>query len=407
MAILMSSSKAISISRRKFKLLVILLLLPVFLWAEPYRAAIVTDNPGYQGVLEDALLLLSGDVTSQTAIEARREKDERLKKIEREKSISQARQDEKSPSENAETAAEEETLSLELVTLELSDTEKEFLYKGDSDATRYVLLRDNLDLLLVSDAAEDGMLTEAVLYINGEESRRTLYITGEDGDEFSAVVALLKPLLKDDDTIIIRADLPYAVSVSVDGNTEVPVRGYIAAERGEHSISYSSPGFESLSQDIEVGDDTVLTAALIERPVSSLFISSRPYDSELFINGMKLDSHTLPEAPLPFQVTARHDGFGTYTIQSRMDLDKLEISLRPEWMENEDIVKDAKDRFYRNLLTTLVSFGCYVASGSLEDIYPEAEFSPVTGMLAGFSFVGLVELFDSMFDYFQAARLGI
>ena len=122
---------------------------------------------------------------------------------------------------------------------------------------------------------------------------------------------------------------------------------------------------------------------------------------------MKLDSHTLPEAPLPFQVTARHDGFGTYTIQSRMDLDKLEISLRPEWMENEDIVKDAKDRFYRNLLTTLVSFGCYVASGSLEDIYPEAEFSPVTGMLAGFSFVGLVELFDSMFDYFQAARLGI
>ena len=240
MAILMSSSKAISISRRKSKLLVILLLLPVFLWAEPYRAAIVTDNPGYQGVLEDALLLLSGDVTSQTAIEARREKDERLKKIEREKSISQARQDEKSPSENAETAAEEETLSLELVTLELSDTEKEFLYKGDSDATRYVLLRDNLDLLLVSDAAEDGMLTEAVLYINGEESRRTLYITGEDGDEFSAVVALLKPLLKDDDTIIIRADLPYAVSVSVDGNTEVPVRGYIAAERGEHSISYSS-----------------------------------------------------------------------------------------------------------------------------------------------------------------------
>ena len=127
MAILMSSSKAISISRRKSKLLVILLLLPVFLWAEPYRAAIVTDNPGYQGVLEDALLLLSGDVTSQTAIEARREKDERLKKIEREKSISQARQDEKSPSENAETAAEEETLSLELVTLELSDDARSFI----------------------------------------------------------------------------------------------------------------------------------------------------------------------------------------------------------------------------------------------------------------------------------------
>ena len=63
--------------------------------------------------------------------------------------------------------------------------------------------------------------------------------------------------------------------------------------------------------------------------------------------------------------------------------------------------------FYINLIATIVSFGCYVASGSLSDIFTEVELRPVAALAAGISIVQLVELFDSMFDYYQAARLGI
>ena len=76
-------------------------------------------------------------------------------------------------------------------------------------------------------------------------------------------------------------------------------------------------------------------------------------------------------------------------------------------MEDNDIVERSKDRFYTNLLATIISFGCYVASDSLSGIYTDADMAPAVTLFAGVSFVQLVELFDSMFDYYQASRLGI
>ena len=76
-------------------------------------------------------------------------------------------------------------------------------------------------------------------------------------------------------------------------------------------------------------------------------------------------------------------------------------------MDSVNTIEKAKDRFYTNLLSTMISFGCFVAAQSLSGIYTDAGLSPAVTLMAGVSVVGLVELIDSMFGYYQAARLGI
>lgn len=406
MATLMNSLKAISISRKKLSILLFLMFLPALLWAEPFRAAIVTDSQPYQSILEDTLRLLSGEVTSPQSIALYEDKREERQRLEKEKAVSEARQAERAYAEN-ETQVESTSLLLEVVTLSLSDAEKDFLYQNDEDAVRFIKLRDDIDLLLVADASEDGMLTEATLYSNGEELRSTLFITEETDEEFLEVAGLLKPIVKDDSVSLVKADLPSSVSIAIDGESVVPVRGYLALEDGEHLISYAAPGYMTKEIEMETYEGAEITTALEPSGTIRLFVSPRPYDAAIYLNGLKLDTHSVPEAPLPFQLTATREGFRTYAVQSRLALDRIEVMLYPGWMDDVDIVEKAKDRFYSNLLSTIVSFGCYVASGALEDIYPQAGLSPATGLFMGISFVGLVELFDSMFDYFQMARAGI
>ena len=76
-------------------------------------------------------------------------------------------------------------------------------------------------------------------------------------------------------------------------------------------------------------------------------------------------------------------------------------------MEDVDLVADAKTRFYNALLGTLITFGVHVAANAVTNIYPEYSIAPVATAMAGISIVQLVEMVDAMFDYFQAASLGM
>ena len=294
----MNSLKAISISRKKLSILLFLMFLPALLWAEPFRAAIVTDSQPYQSILEDALRLLSDEVTSPQSLALYEDKRGERQRLEKEKAVSEARQAERAYAEN-ETQVESTSLLLEVVTLSLSDAEKDFLYQNDEDAVRFIKLRDDIDLLLVADASEDGMLTEATLYSNGEELRSTLFITEETDEEFLEVAGLLKPIVKDDSVSLVKADLPSSVSIAIDGESVVPVRGYLALEDGEHLISYAAPGYMTKEIEMETQEGAEITTALEPSGTIRLFVSPLPYDAAIYLNGLKLDTHSVPEAPLP------------------------------------------------------------------------------------------------------------
>ena len=375
----MTSSRVTSISRRRLSLLAILLLLAPALWAASFRAAVVAEDEGCMAIILDALSVLSGDVTSPEAVSEFRAREERAEELERARTENgyitaenfDALESLRSGEADEEDAdAEDEEIVLEIVSASISDVEGSFLAAGDKEAYDYVMLSD------------------------------------EEDDEFMNILRVLMPYIKSPDTVIVRVAVPPVVSVSIDGSAVTPLRSVIALERGEHEAVYTSPRFETVRETIYAEEGTVLSPRFVPLFSGPAFISSLPFDAALYYQGIRVEDHIVPEGTVPFSIAARRSGFAPYSMQSTAIEDTISIELRPLWMEDADTIDRAKTRFYDNLLMTLVSFGAFVASGSLDSIYADAGLAPVAVAFTGISLVQLVELLDSMFDYFQMARMG-
>ena len=217
----MNSSKATFISRKKLSLFIILLLLPFSLVAAPYRVAAVSDDDAFSSLLDDVLTVLSGEVTSPDAIAEYEKKTAEREELEKAEELSSLRRSEsfdaiESFGEDDEEITDDDSLVVEIIAPEFSDVEKSFLLQGDEDAFTYLMLRENLDLLIAADAKEDGLMTECTVYANGEEIHRNLYISSDDSSEFDSLLSALFPMLKDDE-VIVRVEAPSTVSLSIDG----------------------------------------------------------------------------------------------------------------------------------------------------------------------------------------------
>ena len=404
----MSLLKVISISLRRLSFLSMLLLaLP--LGAASFRAAVISDDERSARMILDALSVLSGEVTSGPSISAYEAKVARKAGNEREGRISgyiAAEDFDALAAMEEEEIPDDGDLMLEVVSVSVTDIENDYLMKGDSEAFSYVMLSDDIDLLIVSDSEEDGLLTDLTLWVNGDEVYSSLYLTSEDDEEFYSVLSVLLPYIKSPDTIIVPVDIPPIVSLSVDGSPVAPLRSVIALEKGEHDFVYSSPRFERMEETVIVDGNTVLSPHLVPLFSGPAFISSLPYDASISYQGVPVEGHIVQEGTVPFSIAARHEGFAPFSMQSTRIADTISIELKPEWMAEEDLSERAKGRFYDSLVATLVTFGAFVATNSLSSIYTEADLAPVAVAFTGISLVQLVELLDSMFDYFQMARMG-
>ena len=410
----MTLLKAISISRKRLNSFILFfMLLSVSLSAASFRTAVVTDNEMYSSLISDVLAVLQGDITSPSSLSLYEAKSEEARNWAFAKNVSSLRQKESFESLETLLASGDDsevwdgTLTLELAEVTFSDTEKSFLLQGDEEAFSYLMARENLDLLIAADITEEGMMTESRVFANGKEIHRNLYISSDDSAEFESLLSALMPYFKSDDYVIVRFSVPSVVSLSVDGEAVSLVRSVLVMKKGEHLIRFSSPLYKTVEMTVIAEQGHVVEPVLEEIESDRLFISVLPYDSSIYFQGLQADSHFIGEADVPFQITATHAGFSPLIVQSRVPMEKIELELRPEWMEDENIVERSKDRLYTNLLSTLLSFGCYVASQSLSGIYTETDFAPAVTLFAGMSFVQLVELMDSMIEYYQAARLGI
>ncbi len=408
----MNLSKAIFTLLRKLSLILFLFLaLPV--GAASYRTAVFSDDTGCMNLILDVLSVLSGDVTSESAIASYREKSERKVERERAQKVDGYIRAEDFTSleemEEEEVEVEEEvddTLILEVVSASITDVERSFLEQGDAEAYSYIMLANDLDLLIVADTFEEGSLTDLSLWVNGDDIYNSLYLTSTEDDEFMNILKALMPYLKSEDTVIVSVSVPNIVSISIDGEPVSLLRSVLALEKGEHEIVYTSPRFETVRETVYADVGTVLSPRFIPLFSGPAFISSLPFDSTIYYQGERIEGHIVEEGTVPFSIAAQREGFAPYSLQSTVIDDTISIVLKPEWMGDTDLVSRAKRRFYDSLVMTIISFGAFVASDSLANIYTDVDLAPVAVVFTGVSFVQLVELFDAMFDYFQIARLG-
>jgi len=305
-------------------------------------------------------------------------------------------------------AKEEHYANIEVVSPEFSEVEKEYLLSGDEEAFDYIKLRDGYDMIISIALVSDDVLPEIALYVDSRLEHQALYAEALRKNEEDFLFSFFGSLLLGPDFTVVDVDMPSNGTLYVDDEQISTYTSCIVLSEGLHSISYIIPGYKTKTFDVIVDSSTEKIDLLLDKiEQNDLTISTVPFDSTLFYNGSQLDGKMIEKVVYPFTISATHDGFSLYSMQSMTAVDSLKISLKPLWMDSEDMISEAKGNFYMNLFATLMCFGGYIATQSVDNMVDEYDIKPVSVVLCGISLVSLVNMIDSMFEYFDSARMGI
>ncbi len=407
----MTSLKAICTGLRKLDLFFLFfVVLATSLYSADFRIAICSDVQEYSSLVEDVLDTLKTTSSDQALAKL----NERLQ-YEREKqyyiSYDKYLRDEDFSSLGSlslDKAKEEHYANIEVVSPEFSEVEKEYLLSGDEEAFDYIKLRDGYDMIISIALVSDDVLPEIALYVDSRLEHQALYAEALRKNEEDFLFSFFGSLLLGPDFTVVDVDMPSNGTLYVDDEQISTYTSCIVLSEGLHSISYIIPGYKTKAFDVIVDSSTEKIDLLLDKiEQNDLTISTVPFDSTLFYNGSQLDGKMIEKVVYPFTISATHDGFSLYSMQSMTAVDSLKISLKPLWMDSEDMISEAKGNFYMNLFATLMCFGGYIATQSVDNMVDEYDIKPVSVVLCGISLVSLVNMIDSMFEYFDSARMGI
>lgn len=407
----MTSLKAICTGLRKLDLFFLFfVVLATSLYSADFRIAICSDVQEYSSLVEDVLDTLKTTSSDQALAKL----NERLQ-YEREKqyyiSYDKYLRDEDFSSLESlslDKAKEEHYANIEVVSPEFSEVEKEYLLSGDEEAFDYIKLRDGYDMIISIALVSDDVLPEIALYVDSRLEHQALYAEALRKNEEDFLFSFFGSLLLGPDFTVVDVDMPSNGTLYVDDEQISTYTSCIVLSEGLHSISYIIPGYKTKAFDVIVDSSTEKIDLLLDKiEQNDLTISTVPFDSTLFYNGSQLDGKMIEKVVYPFTISATHDGFSLYSMQSMTAVDSLKISLKPLWMDSEDMISEAKGNFYMNLFATLMCFGGYIATQSVDNMVDEYDIKPVSVVLCGISLVSLVNMIDSMFEYFDSARMGI
>lgn len=387
-----------------------MLLAPIYLSGATFNVAILSENDSYRRLIDDVLDTFTSSISSEYALDAINNRIDRELYSEYSLSFSKYMKSENFAAieKLSLTGSHETSATLSVIYPEFSDTEIKYLLSGDKEAFDYIKLRDGYDMLIAVKDISGNIIPEIAMYIDGKLEREALFVDSLKNVEEEYLFSLFSRLLLSDEYKAVSVDLPPSGTIYIDNAQTGIYTSRIILKKGEHDIAYIVPGYVSKQMSLII-DDCIdsIDLDLEEIPLSSLRISSIPYDSKIFYNGLELDGREIKRLSYPFTISARHSGFSLYSMQSMVPIDTLVLQLKPEWLEDEDMLTIAKSRFYMNLFSTLISFGGYVASNVVGNLLTDYDMKPVSVVLGGISLVSLVCMVDSMFEYFDSARAGI
>lgn len=374
-----------------------------------FRIAIISEDKAYQRLLEDVLLSF-GPVSTDYAfhqVEARESIENEIEYL--------SQLDKYIKAENFDAIGklgkknfDKENLELSLNFPELSAVEHEYLLGSDPEAISYIKLRDGYDMLLTVTCEDIDSLPLIRFFQDGTMIRESLFSSDLKSDEEAFLFDHFSKYFLSEGQKLISLDFPANGTLYIDDEIVSHDTSKIVMEKGSHSVFYIVPGYVSKKFKIEISDDTKFLDLNLElMDPASMNISSIPYDASIFYNGSLLDGKYIGNLEYPFTISAKADGFSLYSMQSLKPVESLSIVLKPKWMQEENLLEQSKNEFYMNLFSTLLCFGTYIASETVDNLLPNYNIKPVSVVLGGISLVSLINMVDSMFEYFDSANYGI
>ena len=408
----MISLKVISTLSKKVKIatfFIFILMLSTSLYAaESFRISITGDNSDYCELVSSVVssfTSLSSD-WAKAKREERRAKDEFISLSKRKTEMSQKEIFTEIKTE--EKKDEDEVLSLEIATVDFS-TYSSFLRTLDSTAYYYLKSTNNLDAIIhVSSESQNG-LEKINLIIDGAILYSSWYSKETERNEKDSLYSFFASLFLSPDFSLYSLEVyPSDATILLDNS---PLEGdgeHLIMKNGEHTFTLSSYGYDNLVYTASFyGEDERIELTMTESEPFSLFVSTIPYDAELFVNGIKSESKTLDNLYTPFVLSSTRDGFLSLSYQEKEKENHITLTLPPLWTDSANLMEEKKGDFYKNLFYLLLSFGGYTASSSISNLYSPTIGKVTQVVFTGLSFVSLINLIQSAYDYYNSSRRGV
>ncbi len=406
----MTSLKAGFISRKRINLLVLFIFVFLLrLGAADINIAIASDSDELLTFLSSSLIAFGDKADSTYALNIYDERVRREADITFEKDIDKALQSESDLSKVTKKSeiASVSSLDIKIKDVSFTDKDKEYLRAGDEYAYSYFKAKEGLDMILYLKSETIDGISFISLLLDGRSIREGVYLRELFKDEEREMLIALLPYFKSDEYKLYELVFPSKSAIHADGVTLSENVSFIALKKGMHTFSITNPDYEDAAFEIEAGDDSIISFELSPLESNVLFVRTTPYDALLTYQGNRLESHLIRDSVPPFSLTLSMPGFAFYSFESRKNIRTMNLTMKPEWMENGEYLKREKDEFYASLFTTLLSFGASVGSKALQNIYSEHDFGPMDVVFTGVSLVSLMYMIDSMFGYYNSAKYGL
>ncbi len=390
-----------------FVLVLFILFTPFFLSAESFTCLVQGESESYVSLLENVLSSFSS-VSSSKALELREKRRNEESWKNDIKSKTSESKNEKWSEKNEESVTHYTTLDLEIVDVDLS-LYSEFLSTCDKDAYEYLMRNNGLDALFYVQAYQDKSSEFINLFFNGELIRSAWYNTLLRESEESALYSLLEEILLSPEWGVYTVTLtPEDATLLLDGETLLSDKRYLILKEGTHTFSLSSYGYKSCIYTYNLTRDTrELNLTLEKDETYDLFLTTYPFESEIYFNGIKKESKLIEDIYNPYSITLISSLFSLYSYQERRRSDHITLYLSPSWMASSSLMEDKKASFYSSLFYLLLSFGGYTASEAITNYYSENIGSITKVVFTGCTVVSLIELIQSAVDYYNAAQMGL
>lgn len=406
----MTSLRAISTLLKKTKVFLLLLfILSSSLWADSFFYALDGESEKYCSLLSS--VLSSFTVTdSSWAIEMRDKRREREENIEEKKRITLLSQKEEVVTLKEKSDGEDDIslLNFEKVSLDLKPFSS-FLSNGDKEAYDYLLAKNNLDAIIYVKSTIEDSIEKIDLIINSEVVYSTWFNDYLVESERKNLYQKFSSLLLGDSYNLYKINLtPSDMTLFIDGKSLANDRSYIVLKNGEHNFSLSSYGYKpySFSRNFD-GEESEINLSLEKSEPISVYVSTLPYDAKMTINGEEIKSKRVDGIYTPFTITLERDGFLPYSYQTNEIKQTISLSMEPQWSENAGLLESNKGEFYRCLFYLLLSFGGYTATNSIENFISPSISRVSKVVFTGCSFVSLIRLIQSAYDYYNSSRMGL
>ena len=263
-----------------------------------------------------------------------------------------------------------------------------------------------LVIMPVSDYFQGFRLLSIYVYEYGSESVKLVYqIVATDSDRFpvNAALSVAGFFMNSAPALVKLDDLAVGAVVEVDGNEVDSLDGCIMTTEGRHVIHLSAQGKQDRTFATDLAGNTVssVDATMKDARFSGLEITSDP-EAQVIVDGVEvgLTPLTLDNYVTPSSLRFSAPGYAEKTVGLLKETQSINISLKPEWMTDENLLKSTKDGFYTRFAVCLMVFGAKIAMKTLND-GSSSFFGAMDTVATAALTVSFADLIGSLVDYYR------